>query len=115
MISLSAIISSPARADEWGDQDANTGPHPDEDPHTTCFGNSFPIVGARDVWVRDIEVNAIDVPTDVNINHKVLDCVTSGAGETDVLWKGGNVTTGVLGQAPCNDDESASDQCTSST
>lgn len=99
-----------AQADEWGDQDSSTGAHPDEDPHTTCFGTNFPIVGSRDDWVLDVQTNAMDVPTDVNINNHNLDCTNSGTQETDVVWNGGNLT-GAYGKAPCDDYETFSNQC----
>ena len=107
---VSTIATIPVQADEWGQQDTSTGAHPDENPHTTCFGSNFPIVGVRDEWVRDIEVNALDGLTDANVNHHNLDCTLSGTSETDVVWEGGNLT-GAYGQAPCNDYETFSNQC----
>lgn len=101
-----AVAAGTAAADEWGDQDSDTGPHPDEDPHTFCRGSSI----GDYAWINviDIEWAALD-PTAVNVDQSG-GCNYSGTSETDVVWQTGDLP-GHRGQTWCDDYETFTGQC----
>ncbi|GAA2431566.1 hypothetical protein GCM10010191_51720 [Actinomadura vinacea] len=105
---LAAIMGGSAltaSADPWGNQTGDTGAHPDEDPHGYCYS---PTVSADlKSGINEAMWDAMD-PTQVNVNYDG-DCKLSGGGETDVVWRQGNLAEGVSGKAPCEDYDN--DRC----
>lgn len=101
---LLLVTSSPVAGDPWGTNDASTGtgPHPDENPHTYCYSSS---VGSDlRTNIENAEWNALDI-TDANVNYQAS-CTTSGASETDVVWRQADLTPGTSGETYCDDFES---------
>lgn len=103
---MSASALTAAAADPWGTNTSNTGAHPDADPHGFCYSSS---VGS-DIksGIREAEWSAMD-PTQVNVNYD-SSCKLSGSGETDVVWRQGNLRSGVSGQTYCEDFDGHCDQ-----
>lgn len=109
VVVLTAILSAgtlTASADEWGTNDSSTGAHPDSDPHSYCYSSS---VGS-DIksGMSNAEWNAMD-PTQVNVNYN-SSCDLSSSTETDVVWRQGNLASGVSGSTYCEDFDRYCDQ-----
>jgi hypothetical protein len=95
-----------AVADEWGTGDSSTGAHPDADPHGFCYSSSVGADARENISAA--EWNAMD-PTAVNVNFDST-CNLSGSGETDVVWRVGNLAPGVSGSTYCEDFDTYCDQ-----
>ncbi len=106
-IVLAAGFAKVAVADEWGSQDSNTGAHPDPDPHGFCYFSS--VSDDLKSGITAAEWNALD-PAQANVNYD-SSCNLSGSGETNVVWRQGNLANGTTGQEICEDyDGSYCDQ-----
>jgi len=105
--SLLVIIAAPAIADPWGTETTDTGAHPDANPHGYCFSSSVGPDAKPNM--TDAEDNALE-PTNANVTFD-SSCNLSGTGETDVVWRVGDLAPGVLGHNYCEDfDGSYCDQ-----
>ncbi|MGH3357199.1 MAG: hypothetical protein ACRDO7_00245 [Nocardioidaceae bacterium] len=100
-------LGSSAVGDPWGTETRNTGAHPDEDPHTFCFGGSLGDDAAGNV--SSAENRALD-PTQARVRFNVS-CDLSGRSETDVVWRQGNLPPRTTGRTFCQDHESSGNQC----
>lgn len=94
-----------AIADEWGDQDSDTGAHPDGATHNYCYfasvNSDLREAIAEAMW------SALD-PTHATVDF-FSSCKLSGSGETDVVWREANLD-GAAGQEICEDYDNG-DHC----
>jgi hypothetical protein len=105
-VSLTTLSAAPILADPWGTDTADTGAHPDADPHTYCYGSGL-ASGAKPN-IDAAEWDALD-PTAANADYQ-SSCDLSSSTETDVVWFTGNLSSGVRGEEYCEDYDTHCDQ-----
>lgn len=97
---LSPLVS--AKADSWGTNTSDTGPHPDGSFHSWCWGNG--VDSDLHNNVINVEDNALDGPTQATEDFHT-NCNYSSSTETDVVWFTENLPAGTRGRNFCENFE----------